>query len=103
MSREAISHRGVLLFGPDDQQNIRGLLRFEACNGQGFNVDWLRLVFSTDPIASVEEMLAEEKAWDALTITTICKGGDGYIPELMTKEDEHGIKLLDQSLSELKI
>lgn len=79
-----------MLFERDAQGDVRGLLRFANHNDLPFNTDLVRVVFSTERIDTVEEMLEDEKAWDALSVVATCRtekqlevrnGAEDYIEE----------------------
>lgn len=66
----------ALLFERDIDGDVRGMLRFDLHAGQSFNVEKVVLALSTEPIETVEEMLAGERVWDALIVTAICLPAD---------------------------
>ena len=68
------SDQSQLLFERDMQGDVGGLLRFAHHDELPFNVDLFLIVFSTQRIDSIDEMLEDSvKAWDALSIKGICR------------------------------
>ncbi|VDB92090.1 unnamed protein product [Peniophora sp. CBMAI 1063] len=66
----------ALLFQRNASGEVLGLLRFEVHAGQSFNVDIVLVVFSSEPIDDIDDMIAEKKVWDAMNVTFVCHSPD---------------------------
>lgn len=75
-----------MMFERNAQGEVPGLLRFTNYDGLPFNVDLVHMVFSTERIDSVEEMLEDVKAWDALYSRAICRSKSAYAREECEEE-----------------
>lgn len=66
-----------MLFGPNSQGEILGLVRFDQHDELPHNVEFVRVIFSIERFENVTELLEDKKGWDALNVKAICKRRQG--------------------------